>query len=220
MVRLTEKEFESLNNKVKLSLSKPATPKKQGKISLGNNIKSDKAKPKNVNVKDIINENKKSKISTTVSKEHFSIVFEGAKLLSINQIFAILQYRKYEIFSYKKNWHELIKEALKCCYLEEKTKGKQLPFFDASVEITIFRQAPRLVDEDALTTMFKFIIDALKRTKENPYGILAEDNPKIVHKIECYSEKGEHCVGIRVKLIDNNKKETYSAQKILDNPIK
>lgn len=220
MVRLTEKEFESLNNKTKISLSPITSGNKEGKISLGNNKKTDKPKYKNVNVKEIINENKKSKISTTVSNEHFSIIFEGAKLLSINQIFAILQYRKYEIFDYKKNWHELIKDALKVCYIEEKMKGNDLPFFNNSVEITIFRQAPKLVDEDALTTMFKYIIDALKRTKTNPYGILAEDNPKIVHKIECYSEKGEHCVGIRVKIIDKNKKETYTAQKILENPTR
>ena len=34
-----------------------------------------------------------------------------------------------------------------------------LDVFEDSVEITLFRQAKKLVDEDAMTTMFKYIID-------------------------------------------------------------
>lgn len=189
--------------------------------SLDINESSDKSKTKKssggIKVSDINKLNKEAIISYSSSEEHFSILFIGAKLLSVNQIFAILQYRKYEIFNYKKLWHELIKKALEEASLELKSQKKDLPFFDDSVEITLFRQATRLVDEDAMSTMFKFIIDGLKRDGEkNPLGILAEDNPKIVHRIVCYSEKGDPAIGIKVKRIVEKKKK-FSAKDILDN---
>lgn len=168
-----------------------------------------------VKVSDINKLNKKAIPSCSVSDDHVSLLFTGAKLLSVNQIFAILQYRKYEIFSYKKIWHEIMKNNLDILSYDLKSQGKQLPYFDDSVEITLFRQASRLVDEDAMSTMFKYIIDGLKRDpQKNPNGILAEDNPKIVHRIVCYSEKGEPAIGIKVKKLDEKKKE-FSAQDIL-----
>ncbi len=65
--------------------------------------------------------------------------------------------------------------------------------------------------------MFKYIIDAFKKTETNSFGILEEDNPKIVSKIESYSEKGEYCVGIRIKVIQNGTETTYTKEDILEN---
>jgi len=180
-----------------------------------NKIKPNKTKYTQVNVSEINKLNKNAICISTVSDKHLSFLFVGAKLLSVNQIFAILQYRKYEIYSYKKNWHEIIKNNLNIQHYKLKSQGKSLPYFDTSVEITLFRQAKRLVDEDAMTTMFKYIIDGLKRDpKKNPNGVLAEDNPKIVHRIICYSEKGEPAIGIKIKKIEEKKKE-FSAEDIL-----
>lgn len=190
--------------------------KEVNKISVGDK-KVEKKTNSNAKVYEIIQANKDAIYKTSVSETHFSLTLEGAKLLSINQIFAILQYKKYEMFAYKKSWHNIIKGILDECAVELAKTNKKLPFFDSSVELTVFRQAPRLVDEDALTTMFKYIIDGLKQDKtNNPNGILAEDNPKIVHKIECYSEKGPHCIGIKIKLIENSKKQIYNLDKILE----
>ena len=58
---------------------------------------------------------------------------------------------------------------------------------------------------DAITTMFKFIIDGLKKTKETPLGVLAEDNPKVVHSIKFHNEKGDNIVGIKLQLVKNDK---------------
>jgi hypothetical protein len=210
--RLTEKDLNNL--KIKLNSNK-STSILSSKISLTNE-KPIKTKTPNINTNDIIKSNKSAIIQTTVSDTHFSIIFDGAKLLSINQIFAILQYRKYEMFAYKKSWHEIIQNILFEKHTELTKQGLSLPYFNDSVELTIFRQAPRLVDEDALTTMFKYIIDALKLDKnKNPYGILADDNPKIVHKIESYSEKGPYCLGIKIKLIECEKKQNYTLNQIL-----
>jgi hypothetical protein len=192
---------------------------KEKKLTIGDddNLQEEVKEKKAVGVKvsDINKLNKNAMPSSSVSEEHLSFLFTGAKLLSVNQIFAILQYRKYEIFAYKKIWHEIIKNNLDILAYDLKAQGKKLPYFDNSVEITLFRQASRLVDEDAMSTMFKYIIDGLKRDPiKNPNGILAEDNPKIVHRIVCYSEKGEPAVGIKVKKIEEKKKD-FSAQDIL-----
>ncbi len=230
-IKLTEQELNNLllkNNKLKIADTFGASKDKETKIAVKNSkpkktkIKVSEEEPKeikktkNTGVKtsEINKLNRESKVSFTSSEEHVSLLFDGAKLLSVNQIFAILQYRKYEIFSYKKNWHEIIKKVLNEQFLILKQDKKSLPFFEDSVEITLFRQASRLVDEDAMSTMFKYIIDALKRDEDNPNGVLAEDNPKIVHRIVCYSEKGLPCVGIRVQKI-KEKKQKYSSTDLL-----
>lgn len=207
--------------KIQVKETKETKKIKPKKISLLNDLDGEevqeeaKAKAQGVKVSDLNKLNKHAISTTTSSDEHVSFLFMGAKLLSVNQIFAILQYRKYEIFAYKKIWHEIIKNNLDLLAYDLKAQGKKLPYFDSSVEITLFRQASRLVDEDAMSTMFKYIIDGLKRDpKKNPNGILAEDNPKIVHRIVCYSEKGEPAVGIKIKKIEEKKKE-FAAQDIL-----
>lgn len=219
-IKLTEKEYEKLKIKIekastnteKISLKK--TTNDINKIII--NKEHEKPARKQMNTYDIISQNQSAKITTTVSDDHFSVLFEGARLLSINQIFALLQNKKYQIFKYKKSWHNIIINVLTDTYWDLKSQNKKMPFFDSQVEITIFRQAPRLVDEDALTTMFKYIIDAFKKTDKNSFGILEEDNPKIVSKIESYSEKGEYCVGIKIRSIKNNEKTTYKKEDILN----
>jgi hypothetical protein len=208
------------DNKIQVKEPKKTKIKTQ-KISLlddlnGEEIQEEaKTKAQGIKVADLNKLNKHAIPTVTSSEDHVSLLLTGAKLLSVNQIFAILQYRKYEIFAYKKIWHEIIKNNLDVLAYDLKAQGKKLPYFDSSVELTLFRQASRLVDEDAMSTMFKYIIDGLKRDpKKNPNGILAEDNPKIVHRIVCYSEKGEPAVGIKVKKIEEKKKE-FSAQDIL-----
>jgi hypothetical protein len=207
--------------KLKVKEKKEKKEPKAKKLSLLDELGSDegkeedKKKAQGVNVTDLNKLNKSAKCENTVSDEHLSFLFIGAKLLSVNQIFAILQYRKYDTFAYKKIWHQLIKNNLDLLAYDLKAQGKKLPYFDSSVELTLYRSASRLVDEDSMSTMFKYIIDGLKRHPvKNPNGILAEDNPKIVHRIVCYSEKGEPAIGIKVKKIEEKKKE-FSAKDIL-----
>ena len=190
-----------------------------GDKDINKKSKKGHAKTKNQTISQIIKDNQSSKISSTFSDYHFSMVFEGAKLLTPNVIFSALQYHKYDIFSYKKSWHIIISrelERLNALYL--KGEGSSLPFFKDSVQVTILRSAPTLVDEDAVVIMFKYIIDALKRDKNNPYGVLADDNPKIIFKSESYNEKGAHYIGIRLEYVPNADKEKYNIEKILKNP--
>ena len=202
-----------------------AKPKNPSKISLTepqpneeNKEVKKKKKSSGLKISDINKLNKSAICTTSVSDEHISFLFNGAKLLSLNQIFAQLQLKfgQKQLFNYKKVWHDIIKSQLELLYWDLKSQNKKLPFFDTSVELTLFRQASRLVDEDAMSAMFKYIIDALKKDDtENPYGILAEDNPKIVHRIVCFSEKGEPFVGIKIKKVEE-KKQHFSPEDILN----
>jgi hypothetical protein len=178
----------------KISLDKNKSKSKKINIGMPKAVRKNSGSITNSQLNKI---NKEATYECSISENHFSILFSGARLLAINEILAKLQIekRKFEVFSYKKNWHTLISKIL----YEQTILNKNMPFFDCPVEITVFRQAPRLVDKDAVSIMFKFIIDALKRNKENPYGIISEDNPQIVNSIIAQSEKGEYYVGIRVK---------------------
>ncbi len=205
-IKMTEKELEGLlkTNKISLSNSSNKNAKsKISKISLTDSAPVKKSSA-SVNINKVIQNTKSSTIKYSVSETHISIVFEEAILLSINQIFAFLQREKQQqfFFMYKKTWHNKMQEALKLI----KAETKFLPFFDKDIEITLFRQAPREIDKDAITTMFKFIIDGLKKTTENPFGVLADDNPRVVHSIKFHNEKGEHLVGIKLKVVQNETK--------------
>lgn len=224
LLTMTNLEFNNLSSEEKLRLAhqylnvKPKKSKKAinqpEKESLVQNFlnteeESKSKKQQGIDVKTIIQEINDCKVTCEYSEDHFSLLFDGARLLSVNQIFAILQYRKYEIFGYKKAWQKVIKDEL--------SKLKNLPYFTNSVELTLFRQSPRLVDEDALSVMFKFIIDALKTDKKKSFqGIIAEDNPKIVQKIKLEQEKGPNFVGIKIKDISSEiKKEIFLPTDIL-----
>lgn len=205
-IRLSEKEFEKARKKSeKISLSEIFS-------SPPVDSPSTKKKPTGIDVKKAIARNEASIVSYSHSDNHLAVLFDGAGLLSVNQIFAILEFRKYEIFKYKKSWHWLVKKALDSISAE---KGGNMIPFDGSVDLILYVRAPRLVDEDAMTTMFKYVIDGMKVDKEkNPNGILLDDNQNFVHKIECHSEKGSHAIGIRINR-SVKKKPRFSVQDLL-----
>lgn len=212
-INFTEQELKKIlikNPKLKISQELGANSKiilnksssTEGKIKFDEVVKKKSKSSGSIKTSEINKLNKEAPYECNISDDHFSILFKGARLITINQIFSMLEIekRRYELFSYKKTWHNLITKIL----YEQKIQNKQLPFFDCPVEITVFRQAPKLVDRDAVSIMFKYIIDAFKRnSKDNPYGIIAEDNPQIVTNIIPQSEKGKFYVGIRIKKTPN-----------------
>lgn len=177
--------LENINNE-------PEQGKKKGK------------KPSSV-VGQINQHNLNSTYSYTYSEEHISILFHNAKLLTVNQLFTILQNSKFNIFNYKKICHGMVKKVLAEIHQEAKNAGVPYPFFTSNAEIILYRRGIRMVDEDSLSTMFKYIIDALRKNDDiysadySPYGILQDDNPKIIQKVTSYAEKGEPSFGIQIK---------------------
>lgn len=134
-------------------------------------------------------------IDVEVSDKHATILFTGARLFTLNEIYAVLQYRKYVVFAYKKQWHSMVQNALRLM-------GNRKPRFEGPCKVTLFRQGKRPVDRDSLMVMFKYIIDALKDDKKNRHvGVFPDDNPDIVFDDEKIQTVGEPMVGIRVDLI-------------------
>lgn len=121
-------------------------------------------------------------------KENFSVWYPGVRILSLNEIFAILEKRKYEAFKYKKAWQEAIQKAVML------TPVSRRPYFNGPTRLTLYRRGARLIDLDSFQTMFKYPIDALRYS-----GILAEDNPNIIVETKSIQEKGEKAVGLKLE---------------------
>lgn len=206
MTRKSRRFTENDLSKIKLSTIKPKIIK----------IKTTSTSPTKIYKKNYIqlinNFNNNSIITTSYSENHFSIVFDGARLLSLNNMFSLLEFKKlkYSLFNYKKNWHTIVKNELL------KIKNCNLPFFDSSVEVTLLRRAKRTVDQDSLPPMFKYIIDALKYNKElNPNGILKEDNINIISNLKCYNLKGSYLIGIKIAKTNNLIDESFNPYDLL-----
>lgn len=153
-----------------------------------------------VDVKGIKEANSNAAAEVAYGEDYLAIRWHGARLLSVNQIFALLQLskRKFELFSYKKLWHQMVRQALEY--------RNDVPFFDTGVELTLFLQSERLVDADAQSVMFKYLIDALKPMNENEEhsawaGVLSDDNRRIVQFIKPIQIAGSPQVGIRIQRI-------------------
>lgn len=137
-------------------------------------------------------------IEIEVSPDHMTIAFKGARLFTLNEIYAMLQYRSYVVFAYKKQWHELVLNALRLA-------GKKKPSFLGPCKVTLFRQGSKKVDRDSLMVMFKYIIDALKHDpKKKHVGLFDDDNPDIVYDDEKIQTIGEPIIGIRIEQIALN----------------
>lgn len=134
-------------------------------------------------------------IEAEASPRHVTLLFTGARLFTLNEIYAILQYRKYIVFAYKRQWHALVQRGLRLL-------GANKPHFSGPCKVTLFRQGAKPVDRDSVMVMFKYIIDALKDDeKKGIAGIFPDDNPDVVFDDEKIQTHGEPMVGIRVDLI-------------------
>lgn len=143
-------------------------------------------KRQGVKVDPILNSIRAAKIKTASSEDFVAFRFEGARLLTVNEIFAILQYRKFQTFAYKKLWHQLIKKAV--------SELKDRPLFSEKTKLVLYRRGKKLVDLDAVPVMFKYAIDALRKE-----GLIEDDNPNVITEVEVVQEKGEPCVWLRLE---------------------
>ena len=205
--RFTEEDLNNIlkNNK---SLKVKEEQKKKTLSTLkalkeeGEEQDNEKKKRKGTDVNVIINSLKNSIISTSYSnkkdKEYLCIWFTGARVLTLNQIFAILEKRPYEIFKYKKVWQECINNAIMTI------PSNNRPYFYKNTRLTLFRRGVKLADMDSFQTVFKYCIDGLRYG-----GILAEDNPNIISEIIPIQQKGSTSVGI---MLENIKEKENTEQ--------
>lgn len=132
-----------------------------------------------------------------------SIWMDGARVFTINDIFQILQYRKYEIMNYKKAWKSLIHRSILLIPIQDR------PHFKGPVRIELVRRGKKRLDDDATRIVFKHAIDALVKEK-----ILLDDNPNVVVETKAWDYQGKIGLGIRlVALAEYPKKEEINPEK-------
>lgn len=148
------------------------------------------AKRKGVNVNPILASLKAPLIySAATDQPSLTLWFDGARLLTVNELFSIQQYRKHAIFPYKKAWKTLVAQALLAL-----PKGQTKPRFEGPTRIWLYRRGKKRVDLDSLPTMFKYTIDALRDG-----GVIPDDNPDIIVEPRLLQEKGLPAVAIRLE---------------------
>lgn len=149
-----------------------------------------KKKRRGVSVRPIVNSLRSAFVSSRADEgPMLGLWFDGARLLTVNELFSIYQYRKYETYAYKKAWKNLVENALLSL-----PRGQSRPKFDGPTRLWLYRRGTRLVDLDALPTMFKYAVDALRT-----HGVIPDDNPEIIVDVRFLQEKGKPTVAIRLE---------------------
>lgn len=151
-----------------------------------------KAKRKGVDVAPIVGSLRAPNIRVEAGAgPTLSLWFEGARMLTVNELFSIFQYRKHDTFRYKKAWRQAIGRAIAML-----PPDQPRPYFGGPTRIWLYRRGRSLVDLDSLPTMFKYAIDPLRHEK-----ILADDNPTIVVESRLLQERGEPAVAMRLEAL-------------------
>lgn len=121
-----------------------------------------------------------------------SLWFSGARVLSVNELFSVLQYRRHETFRYKKAWRSLVARALKG--IAPDVRGAL--WFSGPTRLTLFRRGRRLLDLDSLATVFKYATDTLRRE-----GIIDDDNPAVIVEPCLIQTSGPPALGMRLEAL-------------------
>jgi hypothetical protein len=211
-----------MDGKMKKNKSKRMTEEDLKKILKNKNLKVTVNGNQNKTFKDMIIEDNEKKVSSSTEnirvkiisslqncditidgsnepgKEFISIWFNGARIMTLNEMLRTIQVQKYELFRYKKEWQKLMSRAILMLPKEKR------PFFENECSFTLFRQGKRLIDLDGFQAAFKYAIDAL--CYEN---ILSEDNPNIMHETKSIQSKGNSYIcGLRIEKIEKTKEKT------------
>lgn len=197
----TKKEKSKSKSKTKNAAKSPGSPKKRQGIDVAPIIQS---------------------LTTCVpqsmwGKDWLAINLDGARVLTTNDLFSILQYRKWEVFRYKKKCRELISRAIKNGPTNTNTPK---PFFDGPTRLTLLRVGTNEMDNDSVPVAFKYFIDAVKKEKMNDKRfdrnafIIDDDNPDIIVEIKTVQGKGEPRLGLLFeRLPEEWKKKTVPSWK-------
>lgn len=161
-------------------------------------VKKKSGKSINTHVKDVIESIKTAIIHTSTSDNHLSLVFDGARLLTLNELLSLMPYQPYLVYNYKTAWKNKIDDAL---ILAKDIYGKKMPEFADSCVFVGFRRSTRLVDRDGLPACFKYILDDLRNQLAVPERILKDDNPNLIVDTPCFQVIGSAMVGVRLERV-------------------
>ena len=123
-----------------------------------------------------------------------SLWFSGARVLTVNELFSIFQFRKFETYQYKAQWKKLIQDGVDSI----RVKGQEVPYFDGPTRLVLYRRGAKYIDLDSFPAVFKYAIDGLRKA-----GVLQEDDPLIVVETHPVQRIGEPSIGLRLeRLLD------------------
>lgn len=121
--------------------------------------------------------------------------FPGARLLSYNELYSILQFRKYEAFRYKKICQNAVTRALSN---PDQVNKENRPYFDGPTRLTLLRVGTKGMDREALTVIFKYLTDMLKRA-----DVIEDDNPNIIVDIQTIQGLGEPRLAMKLERLND-----------------
>lgn len=173
--------------------TKGTSVKNTQEIGEGGAGKPAKKKRRGVDTGPIMAALKNSPARCRWGSDWIALDFPGGRLLSYNELYSILQYRKYEAFRYKKICREAIANALASPHAQPAESPVSKPYFDSPTRLTLVRQGAKAMDREALTVIFKYMTDAL-RTQ----GIIKDDNPDIIVQIQTMQAVGPERVAMRL----------------------
>lgn len=124
-------------------------------------------------------------------EDWIALDFPGGRLLSYNELYSILQFRKYEAFRYKKICQKVVQRALEN---PDQAPGIERPYFDGPTRLTLLRVGTKGMDREALTVIFKYFTDSLKRE-----GVIEDDNPNIIVDIHTIQGQGEPRLAMKLE---------------------
>lgn len=198
-----------MNNKFISNLIKKNALKKKS-IKKENNLlstdKEKKNKKQSRNYDEIKNNLKNARyelrIEDNSDKKSFSLIIHESRILTLNEMLAILQREDWELFKYKKFVHELMRGII---------KNNQFPTFDGKkpLKVTYYRQSSRFIDNDSLPPSFKYFLDAFVESK-----IICDDNPNVIYDLKPIQVIGkDKMIGIRVEEIDVDLEQPFDIYK-------
>lgn len=146
-----------------------------------------KKKRRGVNVRPIVTALRQSELKVAAGEGFFSVRMEGARVLTVNEMFSILQYRKQEMFEYKNVCHRRIEEAVTLAKLQG-----GIPSLKGPVRLWLYRRGTKRVDRVDMTTIFKYLIDACVKQ-----GIVVDDRDEVICDVRMQQENGEPALALR-----------------------
>lgn len=130
------------------------------------------------------------------------LVFSGARMLSINDLFALTHFQRVK---YRKAWHEAIEHAV---LQVVGAKAGQLRAWNPMTRFRLHaeRHALDLCDTDNLHHYFKYPIDGLRYA-----GIILDDKPHYFISMSAAQHKGPYAMKIRVDAVTSDEPQYCSA---------
>lgn len=186
----------------------PAPEKEQSEKTLSVANKEKKKSVATVNFTDVCNAIKNANIKVAYDDKHISIILEGARVLSLNQMMTYLQRNRngipYYMAQYKSVWENKMKEVMETLFLETIKNKKQLPQFGKKkyVKLILYRESLKLLDEDSVAASFKYVIDGLRKTYnvlDKSFNLIPDDNQNYINNIETYQVSSKnHNIAIKM----------------------